>query len=148
MFWSDVTVDTISRAKLDGSEVTVLVNSGLSGVGKSGRSPKQLYSLQYNVFTKYVPTYECIHKNTWAAFLSCAGMMNYQKPIEWCQIGFLEMKSKSFSLVQSVFQKTCMTTFLAPLPSLRNKGIFRCAESKQPKLLPEMLLNRFSEKRD
>ena len=33
-FWSDVTADTISRAKLDGSEVTVLVNSGLSSVGK------------------------------------------------------------------------------------------------------------------
>ena len=64
MFWSDVTADTISRAKLDGSEVTVLVNFGLSTVGKSGRSPKQLYSLQYNVFTKHVPTYECIHKNT------------------------------------------------------------------------------------
>ena len=43
MFWSDVTADTISRAKLDGSEVTVLVNFGLSDVGKSGRSPKQLY---------------------------------------------------------------------------------------------------------
>ena len=39
MFWSDVTTDRISRAKLDGSEVTVLVNSGLSSVGKSGRSP-------------------------------------------------------------------------------------------------------------
>ena len=38
MFWSDVTADTISRAKLDGSEVTVLVNSGLSSVGKSERS--------------------------------------------------------------------------------------------------------------
>jgi len=38
MFWSDVTADTISRAKLDGSEVTVLVNFGLSTVGKSGRS--------------------------------------------------------------------------------------------------------------
>ena len=82
MFWSDVTTDTISRAKLDGSEVTVLVNFGLSTVGKSGRSPKQLYSLQYNVFTEYVPNYECMHKNTWVAFLSCAGMMNYQKPIE------------------------------------------------------------------
>ena len=35
MFWSDVTADTISRAKLDGSEVTVLVNSGLSIVGKT-----------------------------------------------------------------------------------------------------------------
>ena len=34
MFWSDWSVDTISRAKLDGSEVTVLVNSGLSSVGK------------------------------------------------------------------------------------------------------------------
>ena len=33
MFWSDVTADTISRAKLDGSEVAVLVNSGISGVG-------------------------------------------------------------------------------------------------------------------
>ena len=33
MFWSDVTADTISRAKPDGSEVRVLVNSGLSGVG-------------------------------------------------------------------------------------------------------------------
>ena len=39
MFWSDVTARTISRAKLDGSEVTVLVNSGLSTVGKGGRSP-------------------------------------------------------------------------------------------------------------
>ena len=35
MFWSDVTTDTISRAKLNGSEVTVLVNSGLSIIGKS-----------------------------------------------------------------------------------------------------------------
>ena len=34
MFWSDVTARTISRAKLDGSEVTVLVSSGLSVVGK------------------------------------------------------------------------------------------------------------------
>ena len=34
MFWSDWTVDTISRAKLNGSEVTLLVNSGLSTVGK------------------------------------------------------------------------------------------------------------------
>ena len=34
MFWSDVTNRTISRAKLDGSYVTVLVNSGLSVVGK------------------------------------------------------------------------------------------------------------------
>ena len=41
MFWSDLTVDTISRAKLDGSEVTVLVNSGLSTVGKGGRSLSQ-----------------------------------------------------------------------------------------------------------
>ena len=39
MFWSDVTNRTISRAKLDGSEVTVLVNSGLSVVGKGGRPP-------------------------------------------------------------------------------------------------------------
>ena len=39
MFWSDVTADTISRAKLDGSEVTVLVNSGLSTTGKGARSP-------------------------------------------------------------------------------------------------------------
>ena len=39
IFWSDVTAMTISRAKLDGSEVTVLVNSGLSTVGKGGRSP-------------------------------------------------------------------------------------------------------------
>ena len=37
MFWSDVTNRTISRAKLDGTEVTVLVNSGLSVVGKSGK---------------------------------------------------------------------------------------------------------------
>ena len=35
MFWSDVRAETISRAKLDGSEVTVLVSSGLSVVGKS-----------------------------------------------------------------------------------------------------------------
>ena len=35
MFWSDVTANTTSRAKLDGSEVTVLVNSGLPAVGKS-----------------------------------------------------------------------------------------------------------------
>ena len=41
MFWSDVTADTISRAKLNGSEVTVLVNSGLPAVGKGGRSPCQ-----------------------------------------------------------------------------------------------------------
>ena len=34
MFWSDVRAETISRAKLDGSEVTVLVSSGLSVVGK------------------------------------------------------------------------------------------------------------------
>ena len=34
MFWSDWSADTISRTKLDGSEVTVLVNSGLSGIGK------------------------------------------------------------------------------------------------------------------
>ena len=34
MFWSDVRARTISRAKLDGSEVTVLVSSGLSVVGK------------------------------------------------------------------------------------------------------------------
>ena len=35
MFWSDWSADTIiSRAKLDGSEVTVLANSGLSAVGK------------------------------------------------------------------------------------------------------------------
>ena len=34
MFWSGVNADTISRAKLNGSEVTVLVNSGLSTVGK------------------------------------------------------------------------------------------------------------------
>ena len=42
MFWSDLTAmtaGTISRAKLDGSEVTILVNSGLSSVGKGGRSP-------------------------------------------------------------------------------------------------------------
>ena len=39
MFWSDVTAMTISRAKLNGSEVTILVNSGLSSVGKGGRSP-------------------------------------------------------------------------------------------------------------
>ena len=38
MFWSDVTADTISRAQLDGSEVTVLVNSGLSTVGKCAKS--------------------------------------------------------------------------------------------------------------
>ena len=38
MFWSDVTADTISRAKLDGSEVTVLVNFGLSDISKSGMS--------------------------------------------------------------------------------------------------------------
>ena len=38
MFWSDWSADTISRAKLDGSEVTVLVNSGLSTVGKGERS--------------------------------------------------------------------------------------------------------------
>ena len=36
MFWSDVTNRTISRAQLNGSEVTVLVNSGLSIVGKGG----------------------------------------------------------------------------------------------------------------
>ena len=35
MFWSDVTANTTSRAKLDGSEVTVLLNSGLPAVGKS-----------------------------------------------------------------------------------------------------------------
>ena len=35
MFWSDRTADTISRAKLNGSEVTVLVNSGLSTIGNS-----------------------------------------------------------------------------------------------------------------
>ena len=29
MFWSDWSADTMSRAKLDGSEVTVLVNSGV-----------------------------------------------------------------------------------------------------------------------
>ena len=34
MFWSDVTARTISQAKLDGSEVTVLLSSGLSVVGK------------------------------------------------------------------------------------------------------------------
>lgn len=34
MFWSDVRARTISRAKLDGSELTVLVSSGLSVVGK------------------------------------------------------------------------------------------------------------------
>ena len=34
MFWSDVRARTISQAKLDGSEVTVLVSSGLSVVGK------------------------------------------------------------------------------------------------------------------
>ena len=50
MFWSDVTADTISRAKLDGSEVTVLVNSGLSAVGKSAKSP-------------YIPIYACINLN-------------------------------------------------------------------------------------
>ena len=41
MFWSDLTADTISRATLDGSEVTILVKSGLSFVGKSGSSPQQ-----------------------------------------------------------------------------------------------------------
>ena len=34
MFWSDVTANTTSRAKLDGSEVTVLLNSGVPSVGK------------------------------------------------------------------------------------------------------------------
>ena len=35
MFWSNWSADTISRAKLHGSEVTVLVNVGLSAdVGK------------------------------------------------------------------------------------------------------------------
>ena len=34
MFWSDWSADTISRAKLDGSEVTVLVNFGVPAVGK------------------------------------------------------------------------------------------------------------------
>ena len=39
MFWSDVTADTISRAKLDGSEVKVLVTSRLYNIGKGARSP-------------------------------------------------------------------------------------------------------------
>ena len=50
MFWSDWSVDTISRAKLDGSEVTVLVTSGLSAVGKVARSP-------------YILSYACINLN-------------------------------------------------------------------------------------
>ena len=47
MFWSDVTADTISRAKLDGSEVTVLVNSGLSNTGKGARSPCMTICLEF-----------------------------------------------------------------------------------------------------
>ena len=33
MFWSDVTTDTINRAKLDGSEEEILVDSCISTVG-------------------------------------------------------------------------------------------------------------------
>lgn len=38
MFWSDVSVRSIMRARLDGSEVTTLVNSGLLIVGKGRRN--------------------------------------------------------------------------------------------------------------
>ena len=38
VFWSDVSVRSIMRARLDGSEVTTLVNSGLLVVGKGRRN--------------------------------------------------------------------------------------------------------------
>ena len=38
VFWSDVSVRSIMRARLDGSEVTTLVNSGLLIVGKGRRN--------------------------------------------------------------------------------------------------------------
>lgn len=38
VFWSDVSVRSIMRARLDGSEVTTLVNSGLLFVGKGRRN--------------------------------------------------------------------------------------------------------------
>ena len=49
MFWSDRSADTISRAKLDGSEVTVLVNSGLYTVGKSATNQKT-FTVGMNVY--------------------------------------------------------------------------------------------------
>ena len=59
MFWSDVTADTISRAKLDGSEMTVLVNSGLSTVGKCA---KIVYSRNGCVrFITNISSYACMH---------------------------------------------------------------------------------------
>lgn len=38
VFWSDVSVRSVMRARLDGSEVTTLVNSGLLVVGKGRRN--------------------------------------------------------------------------------------------------------------
>ena len=63
MFWSDVVADTISRAKLNGSEVTVLVNSGLSSVGKSAMKMCLEYqwicNLHYN--NTYLVVYACMN---------------------------------------------------------------------------------------
>ena len=66
MFWSDRSADTISRAQLDGSEVTVLVNSGLSTVGKCAKS---IYSRNGCVcFITNISSYACMHE-PWQAFL-------------------------------------------------------------------------------
>ena len=63
MFWSDVVADTISRAKLNGSEVTVLVNSGLSSVGKSAMKMcleyQRICNLHYN--NTYLVVYACMN---------------------------------------------------------------------------------------
>ena len=50
MFWSDVRARTISQTKLDGSEVTVLVSSGLSVVGKDRDNKLILTSMHIYAF--------------------------------------------------------------------------------------------------
>ena len=62
MFWSDVVVDTISRAKLNGSEVTVLVNTGLSTVGK-GAMVKICLEYQWicKLHDTYLGMYACMN---------------------------------------------------------------------------------------
>jgi len=43
MFWTDARAGTVTRARLDGSEVTVLVNSGVHS-GKFSKYPDDITS--------------------------------------------------------------------------------------------------------
>ena len=91
-------------------------------------------------------------RSTWVTFLGCAGMINYPEahrmsPNRFSRDFFARASFQSIlsedlcDYISSIFSITVE-------PRQAISRAYRCARPKQPKLLPEMLIDRSSENRD